>query len=287
LSARNISSVARYIVSGTYLTPGKGREVLVGTKLARELDARIGERIVLMVQSEDGSMGAEALKLAGTFETGSDSFDGQLAFVALPDGQRLLGCGRAVTSVVIMMKDFQAIDGAHAALAAAVAGLPVNALSWRDVNREIVGVIGFQDAIMGILLAVIFLIVAVGIANTLLMALYERVREFGLMMAMGSTPGEVSRLVVLESLLLGVIGLGAGGALGSGLVLFFHRRGLTLPLKEALSYMLPFDKVIYMDFAPRSHLISAAALLVTCAAAAVVPAVRAARLKPVDALRHI
>ncbi len=282
-----VSRMPAHVTEGTFLAPADRRGIVIGEKLARTLDVRLGERVVLMVQSEDGSMGADAFRVRGIYRTGSESFDGQLAYIALADGQALLGCGTAVTAIVILARRFDEIGAVRDRLAMALAGRPVEVKDWRVLNSEITGVIEFQDAVLGLMLMVIFLIVAVGIANTLLMALYERIREFGLMLAMGATRGEVARLVVLESLLLGALGLVAGGAAGAGLIAWFGRQGIVLPLKEALSYMLPFDKVIYLSFAWPMHLVSAVALFVMCALAAVVPALRAARLKPVEALRHL
>jgi putative ABC transport system permease protein len=282
-----LSQVARCIVEGRFLDPHREREALLGDWLARDLDVRPGGKIVLMVQAADGSLGAEAFRVAGIFHQNSEIYDKQIVYVRLKDGQRLMACGDEIGSVVVIAKRFDRIGAVRRRLAAALADRPVEVRSWREISREIVAIQAFQDVVLGIVLVIIFAIVAFGVANTLLMAIYERIREFGLMMAMGATRGEVSRLVVLESLLLGVLGVIAGAAIGFTVILWLGRTGIPLPLSDALSYLLPFDRVIHLRFAWPLHLISIAALLLTCVLAALAPAMKASRLTPVDALRHL
>ena len=144
----------------------------------------------------------------------------------------------------------------------------------------------FQDAVLLVVLLIIFSIVALGIFNTLLMSLFERIREFGLMMALGAKPAYVAFLIIAESVILGLLGIVTGLLFGSILILYFGKRGIPLPIGDAMGYWMPFDKVIYLKFAWKVHLLSAAAALLTSLVAAIFPAVHAARLKPAQALRH-
>ncbi|MEK7388215.1 MAG: FtsX-like permease family protein, partial [Elusimicrobiota bacterium] len=123
--------------------------------------------------------------------------------------------------------------------------------------------------------------------NTQLMSLFERVREFGVLMSIGARPGWVVRLILAESLLLGLVGAAFGAMLGAVLIGTFGRYGLHLPLGEALSYFLPFPSVIYMHPSWRLHALACASLFVITLLAALPPALRAGRLKPAEALRHV
>jgi ABC-type antimicrobial peptide transport system permease subunit len=125
-----------------------------------------------------------------------------------------------------------------------------------------------------------------GIFNTLLMSLFERIREFGIMMALGAQPSHIVAVILAEAALLGVIGVALGTAAGTALILYFGERGIPLPIGDALGYWMPFDRVIYLHFAWKKMILSSAAALFTSLAAALFPAVHAARIRPADALRH-
>ncbi len=136
-------------------------------------------------------------------------------------------------------------------------------------------------------LGIVFAIVALGILNTILMSLYERIREFGVLMAIGAKPRTVMGMILLESLLLGLIGMGLGLTMGVALILHFGKAGLPLPIGEAIAYFMPFDTVVYLRFSWERHWIALVTVVVTSLLAALPPSFRASRLKPAEALRHV
>ena len=186
----------------------------------------------------------------------------------------------------IRARDPDQIENIQKKMQQLLAGQPVSVLTWKEAAHEIVSIKEFQDAILLVVLLIIFAIVALGIFNTLLMSLFERIREFGLMMALGAKPGYVASLILMESAFLGLLGIAAGLLAGCALIFYFGKRGIPLPVGDVVGYWMPFDRVIFLKYAWREHVISAAAALLTSVAAAVFPAVHAARLKPAQALRH-
>lgn len=281
-----ITNMASYIKEGEFLGSNP-KSIVMGDKLAQRLDLRLGEKAVVMVQAEDGSMGAEAFRLVGIYHTGSESFDGQIVYIPLKAAQEMLAVGDKANHIVIRLNDIEIVDRTQRELSEKLAGRPLQVLTWKNIDHEILSVQRFQDGILDIVLIVIFSIVALGVLNTLLMSLFERVREFGLLMAIGAEPGWVMRLVILESLTLGVIGTTLGLALGSCLIAYYRRFGLHLPVGEALSYFLPFPSVIFLRYAWPSHIFAAGAVLATSLIAAIAPSLRACRLRPAEALRHV
>lgn len=283
---KDITTIAGYLVQGRYLG-GSAREAVMGDKIAQRLDLRLGEKVVLMAQAEDGSMGAEAFRVVGIYHTGSTTFDGQFVYVPLAGGQILLAVGDKVNQFVARLDDIALTDEVRAELAEKLGSRPVQALAWHDIDHEIVAIQTFQNAILDIVLLIVFLIVALGVLNTLLMSLFERVREFGVLMAIGARPRWVMKLVLAESVILGLVGTLLGLALGCGLIAYYGRAGLHLAVGDALSYFLPFPKVIYLQFAWMSHWRALLAVLVVSLLAALPPALRACRLNPSEALRHV
>ena len=283
---RLVTDMHGYMTQGDYL--GKtAKGLIMGEALAKRLDLRIGEKAVIMAQAADGSMGAEAFRLAGLYKTGSESFDTQIVYVPLAAFQELLVRPGQVNNYVIKLKDIEKVDEVQRDLAEALKGRSLRVLSWKEIDHEILGVKAFQDGILFIVLCVVFAIVALGILNTQLMSLFERVREFGVLMAIGARPRWVMRLLVVESALLGGVGTIFGLIVGAILIAHFGRTGLRLPVGDALSYFLPFPSVIFMRPNWAAHAFACVAVFTTTILAALPPALRAGRLKPAEALRHV
>ncbi|MBI5631343.1 MAG: ABC transporter permease [Elusimicrobia bacterium] len=281
-----ITAMAGYVTQGRFLGPEE-KGVAMGDKLAQRLDVRLGEKVVVMAQAEDGSMGAEAFRVTGLYHTGSTSFDGQIIYVPLKAAQELLACGGKVNQFVGRLADIQEAELVQQDLSSRLSGRQVQVLTWKNVDHEILSIQKFQDGILDIVLIIIFLIVALGILNTLLMSLFERVREFGVLMAIGARPSWVMRLIFAESLILAGLGTLLGLVVGSTFIAYYNHEGLHLPIGEAMSYFLPFPSVIYLNYSWPHHLYAAACVLLTSFLAAIPPALRAARMKPAEALRHV
>lgn len=283
---KKLTIISTYIIEGEYLDREKEREVMMGVKLAKEMDLRLGEKLVVMVQAEDGSLSAESFRIRAIFKTDSPVYDGQIIYIPIQSAQRLLVCGQGVSVVAMRAKKSEEIELVQQKLGSLLKNEPVKVLTWKESAHEIVSIQKFQDAILLIVLIVIFSIVALGIFNTLLMSLFERIREFGLMMALGSKPSHVAMLIIVESVFLGFLGMVFGNITGCALIFYFGKHGIPLPIGDAMGYWMPFDRMIFLKFAWKELIVSSIAAIVTSMIAAIFPAVRASRLKPAQALRH-
>ncbi|MDE2293007.1 MAG: ABC transporter permease [Elusimicrobia bacterium] len=281
-----VLTISRYVEEGRPLAPG-GDGAFIGVDLAARLGVGLGDELVLMGTARDGSMGAELAKVRGIFKTGSKTFDDQIVYVGIAKMQSLLGAEGTVNDFVVRLRDPERLEPARTRLAAALKGLPVQAVTWERIDAEIVGIRDYQDALLRIVLAVVFVIVALGILNTLLMSMFERVREFGLLMALGARREFIGKLVVAESVLMGALGAGLGLAAGAALIAYYARVGLALPVKDAVNTFLPFDTVLYLRFDWPRHVWALAAVFGTSALSGLPPALKAMRLRPAEALRQI
>jgi ABC-type lipoprotein release transport system permease subunit len=283
---RLVTDMSGYIKEGHYLEPGvKG--VVMGRKIAGRLDVRLGEKIVIMAQAADGSMGADTFRVVGIHETGSESFDGQIVWVPLSAMQELLGRPGQVNQIAAKLKDIETADTVSSDLNLTLGSGTTRSVSWKKIDKEILGIQSFQDGLLTIVLIVVFAIVALGILNTQLMSLYERVREFGVLMAIGARPTWVIKLLMVESALLGLVGVALGITVGTILIAHYGRVGLHLPVGDAFKYFLPFPSVIFLIPAWRQHVIACTTVFLITLLATVPPALRAGRLKPAEALRHV
>ena len=283
---RMLTDMSTYLKEGTYLEPDK-KGIVMGRKLAARLDVRLGEKVVIMSQASDGSMGAEAFRVVGINQTGSESFDGQIVWLPLKAMQELLVRPGQANQLAARVNDITTAEQVAAEIDAKLPPGPIRAISWKKIDREIISIQSFQDAILSIVLVIVFLIVALGILNTQLMSLFERVREFGVLMSIGARPRWVVRLILAESLLLGLVGAALGMTVGALLIAHFGRHGLRLPVGEAFSYFLPFPSVIYMIPSWKMHAVACLSVFLITLLASLPPALRAGRLKPAEALRHV
>ena len=283
---RRLTDMSSYLKEGRYLKTGE-MGIVMGRKIAGRLDVRLGEKVVLMAQAADGSMGAEAFRVVGLHETGSESFDGQIVWIPLEAMQRLLSRPGQINQVAAKLVDVELADQVAAELDRLLPSGPVRAISWKRIDHEIIGISAFQDGILTIVLVIVFMIVALGILNTQLMSLFERVREFGVLMAIGARPKWLVRLLIMESALLGFVGTALGVTLGALLIGHFGRSGLHLPVGDAMSYFIPFPSVIFLRPSWEKHAIACASVFLITLLATLPPALRAGRLKPAEALRHV
>lgn len=284
---RRITSMHSYKTQGEYLGDASAPEAYIGTKLAEQLGLRLGGDLVLMASASDGSIGAERFKITGIFHTGSHTFDAQLVYVPLASLQGMLALEGRINNLVVRLEDPQKIHEARSLLAAELSDLPVEAVTWEQIDHELVGIRRYQNALLSVVLAVVFAIVALGVANTLLMSMFERLREFGVLRALGARPSFIVRTVLLESFLLCLCGTLLGVALGAGAIVYYRHVGLILPLKDAVSYFMPFDTVLYLRFNWPMHAAALASVLLTSLLAGLPPALKAAKLKPTEALRYL
>ena len=284
---RRITSMHSYKTQGEYLRDPSAPEAYIGAKLAEQLGVGLGGDLVLMASASDGSIGAERFRIVGVFQTGSHTFDAQLVYVPLAPLQGMLALEGRINNLIVRLADPQRIYEARAELAAGLSDLPVEAVTWEQIDHELVGIRRYQNALLSIVLAVVFAIVALGVANTLLMSMFERLREFGVLRALGARPSFIVRTVLLESFLLCLCGTALGVALGAGAIFYYRRAGLVLPLKDAVSYFMPFDTVLYLRFNWPMHIAALASVLLTSLLAGLPPALKAAKLKPTEALRYL
>ncbi|MBI4669856.1 MAG: ABC transporter permease [Elusimicrobia bacterium] len=284
---QKLSQISSYIKEGRFLNGPK--QIILGSRTAQNLDIKVGEKVVVMAQNREGSFEGRALRVVGIFETGSYTWDATIVYAMRQDIQDILAWGDEINVFAVKLKDPAKIEDIRRRLTASLKarenGLKI--LTWKDVGAEIIHIQEFQDSILFLILIVIFVIVALGNLNTMLMSLFERIREFGLMMALGAKRGEVGFLLLVESACLGLFGLFWGAVWGLSIIVLFHFIGLPLPLGEALSYFLPFEKVLYLRFAWPSHAVAALMIVIVSCIAGIIPALRIRKLRAAEALRHV
>lgn len=273
---------------GSYLSERGAREIVIGDKLAERLGVRVGEKIVVVAAAADGSLGSAALRIVGIFSTDNETLDRSIGVTTLQAARELLAIPLDALAIAVRLHDIEATEATAVSLRDSLTAANQQAVPWNVLVPEIVQMLELVRVNLRVILIVVFVVVVLGVTNTLLMAVLERTREFGLQLALGTRPAQIVRTVLYESLVLGALGLAGGAFLGAGVVGYFHARGFDLSAYAAGAAAIPgMTTVVYPTLVLDNMWLPMAALLVTSVIAAFYPAWRAARLDPVEALRRV
>jgi len=284
---QKVTQLQKVIVSGSFLDDANANAIVLGKELARKLNVRVGEKVVVTTQQQDRSLGSAAYRVQGIFETGNEFFDQLLAMVPLSPAQRLIGLDQAVSSIAISLKD-RRTSLEYAATMNSSSPSSLVTLPWETLMPVVVQMIEFTDVFFYIILAVVLFVIAMGIMNTLLMSVLERTREFGVMMALGTEPLQVLRIVLYESLVLSAIGIVVGTVLGIGVTTYFSKEGMNLSMFAGVSSTIPgMVPVIKPLLLVKNLWQPAIVLFLTGVITSLYPARRASRLEPVKAIHHV
>lgn len=284
LREAEVSRLSASMVEGAYLD-GDRRRVLIGANLARRLHVGVGSKVVLSVQDLAGDLTGEAFRVGGLFQTASSEIDRGTIYVRIDEAQKLLALGDGISELVVVAKDDRHLPALQAELQSRL-GDSVEVQTWEELQPFLVYIVDMMDQMAWWTYLGVFIAMAFGIANVLLMAVYERTREIGVVRSIGMSGRRVVLMVLLESMLLTLLGLflGFAGALAGVWTL---RDGIDLSsFAEGLSFMGIGTRIV-----PRVRsfdlMVPTVVAILTALLSSLWPAIRAARVKPAEALRHV
>jgi putative ABC transport system permease protein len=284
---RGITILHRTLVEGTALEAGAERDIVIGRRLAEKLGIRLGEKLVVMAPGLAGELGTAAFRVRGIFATESSSFDGAMVFVTLPAAQRMLGLGQRISSINLRLANRAEVDRVAARLKPALAKEGLVASPWPRLLPRVADMLGLIRAIRTVIVTVFFLVVALAVMNTVFMAVAERTREFGVLMALGTPPDGIVRMVVYETVALMIVASAIGYAVGAGVVTVFGTIGLDLSgFFRDYSSIPGLTGIVYPRLVVENLVGPGVGLFLASVAVSLYPAVRAARLDPTAAIRH-
>lgn len=279
---RALGSVPETIVAGRFLSGADDRGIVLGASLARKLDTELGKRVVIMSQDPENNVADRGTRVVGIYEARLASTEEQFIYAGRDVIQSMLGIGTAVSEVAVTGGDYRQVAAWAPAIAAA-AGENLEVLTWMTVDTFLASMLAMQDGFTLILMVVIFLVLSFGLVNTLAMAVFERVREIGLMQALGMRPRLILYQLLLESLYLLTLGLLAGNVL-AWLTIKPLESGIDVSGVAQGMEMMGVGATLYPALAVQDMLMSSAVVIVLGLLASLLPAWRAARLDPVRAL---
>ena len=269
------------ITAGRQLGAADRYGVLLGQGVAQALKLEPGDYVTLLANTLDGALNSLELEVVGVFQSFSADFDLRAVSISLEAAQELLGTA-GVNTFVISLRETPLTESTAEALRSGLAGSGFAVLTWRTLNSFYENTVALYERLFGFLQLIILVLVLLGVANSVNMSAFERVGEFGTMMALGNRRGDIRRLVIVENVLLGMIGGGLGVALGGVSALVLSAIGIEMPPPPNAN----LGYTAHIRLVPSVLASSFSVGLVATVLASLLPAWRVARIQPVDALRR-
>jgi ABC-type lipoprotein release transport system permease subunit len=273
------------LVAGEFLAPDDRSGVLISQRLANNLGLAVGDDVSLLVNTSGEQPDEATFTIRGLYDSGFPAFDEATIFMPLAKAQAFTRAGERASAVVVLLHDRETADAVASALRAP--GLAL--LTWRDLNQLMVEGVQSAMGFLYMIYLIVLAIVAVVVANTLLMSVFERTREMGILAALGMKGRQIMAMFVLESATLGAIGVILGVLLGSLGVYYLATEGIYLGdmAANAVSADIAYGETMYAAFQWADTAVLSVVCWVIMLLASLYPAWFATRREPIDALRAL
>lgn len=281
-----ITPVAETITQGRYLNADDGDMIVIGQGLATAMDVTVGDRITLVGNSKNEQSRQRTVTVVGIYDVGVPSVEKTTIYMSLAEAQQLYGLDGKVTEVVISLKQIGQEAGVIAAINKSAPGYEVE--SWETSIPDLKQTMDMKTGVMSVFGVFMIGIVAIGILNLLMMAVFERTREIGIVGALGLKPREITFLFLLEGILIGLMGAVVGAVLGTLFNGIFSVVGFDYTqFADLTEYTALISGRIYTQLVPMKILQHAVTVAVISAIAALYPATEASRREPAEALHYV
>ncbi len=280
-----ISFVAGDIAEGRFLESPDDRGLIVGRKLIDTLETDLGKRVVVMTQDPENEIADRGFRIVGVFDAKIESYEESMIFVGQATLQQMLGIGDQISEIAITGDDYRNVEALFAEVSGAV-DANAQVKPWYELDNYLCTMLGVMDGFVLVWIIVIFLALSFGLVNTLVMAVFERIREIGLMLALGMKPRMILGQIVVESFLLLVMGLAIGNALAV-VSIEMLKGGIDLSgVAEGLE-MFGASSVLYPELTMADMTTANVIVVVLGVIASLSPAWRASRLDPIRAITKV
>ena len=286
-SERLISTIPRNISQGHYLSDNNSGEILLGETLARNLRVKPGDSITLLGMARDGSLAADSLKVAGTFNMGIGEMNRLLAQIPLSRFQDTYAMQNQVHTLVLAahnIKDFQPLMPAIQKIAAQH---HLQALDWKQLQPGLLQGILLDMSSAALIYLAMVIVVTFSLLNSLLMSVLERTREFGVLLALGMRPALIARMLWLEIILLILLGLSLGILLGYGITEYYAYTGIHFEGSEQLFKKFGLPAAMYPAVNLYTLLGGPLFIALCILLSGIFPVMRIYRMQAVPAMRSI
>ncbi len=285
----SVTTLREKIVEGNYFQPERRNEVLVSSALAERLHVKMRSKIVLTFQEISGELTTGAFRVGGIFDTGNKPFDETHIFVEHADLAALLApnspADEIAQEVAVLLNDPRSADAVRDTLRQLLPGVMPE--TYHEISPDLEMYESQINTVSFIYLGIIMLALVFGIVNTMLMAVLERYREIGMLMAIGMNKTRVFFMIVFEALMLGLVAAPLGMLLGWVSMLYLGSRGINLSAYSESLRLYGLEQIIYFELPTEVYWQAGTFVMITALIASLYPAWKAVSLRPVEAIRKI
>ena len=281
-----ISFIGHAVTRGRYLTQDDAYGIVVGQALVDAFETKLERKLVLMSQGTDREIASRAFRIVGIFRAELEATENQFVFVTKKAAQDMLKLDEAVSEISILLASNQEAKPVAASLQRGLAAYELDIDTWQELLPMITAIMRMHDTFIYLWYLVVFIAMGFGIVNTTLMAIFERIREFGLLKALGMKPAGVIKGVMVESIFLLILGMAIGNAIGLSTVFLLSHVGIDLSALAQGMEFVGMSRVIFPTVAAKDILSANLVVFFLGLLVSIYPALKAARFKPVKALAH-
>ena len=246
---KQVTDLYKHITQGSYFVADRLNPVVIGEKLAAKLKVKLNSKIVLQIQDLQGNITPAAFRVSGIYKTENLAYDEVNVFVLKKDLRRLTGIdSTSVHEIAIFLKNYQQAKKVQADLKTQLPGLEI--LTWKELDALLSYMSDIMDQYLYFVMIVILLALIFGIVNTMMMSILERVKELGMLMAIGMSRQRIVRMILYETVLLTLTGAFFGILIGTLFVSYYHKHGIDLSLWSKGMGQYGFATTVYTSIQP-------------------------------------
>ena len=277
-----VSFDADSIVEGRFLESADDRGLVIGRKMAEHLETNLGKRVVVMSQDPDNNIADRGFRIVGIYKAKLASLEETYVYAGRSTLQKMLNMGDTVSEIAITGDDYRNVDLWYPKIRQA-AGDSVETVPWYESNRYLGSMMTMMDGFVLVWIIIIFLALSFGLVNTLVMAVFERIREIGLMQALGMRPAMILYQILMESLLLLLIGLALGNIFAYATIIPLQD-GIDISVVAEGMEMMGTSSMLYPALKVQDMVLANVIVIILGLLTSILPAWRAANLDPIRAL---
>jgi len=273
------------IIQGSYFASGLSNPIVIGKELADALKVKLNSKVVLTFQDRENNLVAGAFRVAGMLETTSPVINKATAYIRMDDLTRIAGLKEGVHEIALFLENPESETAVLEDLRAAHPDLLIE--SWRVIAPELELFLSMTDSFLWVLIGIIMIALIFGIINTMLMAVLERYRELGMLMAIGMNKWRIYMMIVIETLFLSLVGGPAGILLGLITMYWLGIQGIDLSAYSEGLREFGYSSILYPYIENSTYFYVTAGVIITALLGALYPAYKAVRLNPTEALHTV
>jgi putative ABC transport system permease protein len=280
---QNLTALKDKIIEGNYFKTDVANEILLSEKTLQKLKLKLNKKAILTFQDTEGNLASAAFRVCGTYKTINTPYDESNVFVELNDADSLAGIHGQLNEIAILLHSSADVEKIQQQLQKQFP--EVQTRNWKEISPELSLTVSAGDQMVFIFMGIILLALAFGIINTMMMAILERTREIGMLLALGMNKLKVFMMILMETFFLVAAGCPGGIVLALGTIAITQKTGINLNRYNEVYSSFGYDPSIYPSLTSRQFGIILLLIVITAFLSSLFPARRALKLKPAESIK--